>query len=442
MQVNVEKTGAVGRRMKVEIPEQQIADAVDSRLRSLVRTTKVPGFRPGKVPLKVIVRQYGRRVRDEVIGELIRTSFQDALTQERLRLVGLPTIEPMHALPGEGLSYTAVFEVYPEVSLSRVEGLSIRCPTAQIQEADVDRMLERLRLQRKSWKVVERPAAQGDRVIVDFHATLNNEGITVGKGEEIPVELGAGRMLKGFEEGLIGAVAGNELTLTLTYPADYSVAELAGKPATFAVKVRAVETASIPELDAAFAQEVGVQAGGVDALRSAVRENLSRELQSAIKARTRQRVLDALLAANPVDLPQSLIEIETEMEQMKRKRLEALTGLGLDPDRFPTDEAQLEQKARRRITMGLILTELVSRNDMKPDSEQVRARVESLAAASGKPDQVIQWYYSHPGRLAEVEAELLEQQVIDWVLERAEVTNDETSFDELVNPGQTTDRTM
>lgn len=436
MQITVERKDTVERLMKVDIPEEQVADEVKNRLRSLTRTVRLPGFRPGKAPLKVIAHQYGRRVRNEVVGEMIRTTFEDALAREKLRLAGAPVIDPIKAHPGEGLSYTAVFEVYPEINIAAVDGVKIRRPAAQVTEADVDRTLEKLRNQRKVWGATEQPARLGDRVTMDYVARLDDASEAVDKGEGVKTELGGNKRFKELQEGLIGASPGTERNIHVTYPVDYSVAELAGKSAAWMVSVRAVEAAAIPDLDDEFAAALGVEDGGVDALRAAVRENMERELNQAIATETKQRVVDALLAANQVEVPKALVE--AEKRRMTRSRGQALARLGLDPDRFPTDETALGELAKRRVATGLLLAELVSKNGLTVDPGKVRERVEVMAQGFESPEQVVQWHYAQPERLADVEAALLEEQVINWMLERADVTDENTSFDELLNREQTT----
>lgn len=436
MQITVERTDVVERLMKVDIPEEQVADEVRNRLRSLTRTARLPGFRPGKAPLKVIAHQYGRTVRNEVVGELIRTTFQEALVREKLRPVGAPVIDPVKAQPGEGLSYTAVFEVYPEISHVEVDGLVIRRPTAQVTETDIDRTIEKLLDQRKAWGASEQPARLGDRVIIDYQATLDEDPGKVDKGQDVTMELGGGTRFKALEEGLIGATPGLERSIQITYPTDYVATELAGRSATFQVKVRVVQAPNRPTLDDAFAASLGIEQGGVEALRQAVRENLELEAQKASATQTKQRVLDALLAVNHVDTPKSLVD--REKKRMTRARQDALSRLGLDPGRFPTDETALENQAKRHVSLALLLAELIDKAGISVDPVKVREEVEAIAQSFEKPEQVVQWYYSETGRLTDIESALLENQVVDWVLQRADIEEEPMSFDELLNRGQTT----
>lgn len=434
MHVTVENTGVIERRMKVEIPEEHISDEVNNRLKSMSRTVKVPGFRPGKVPLKVVARQYGPRVRNEVVGELIRTSFQHALSQEKLRPVGVPTIDPLDAQPGRGLSYAAVFEVYPDISLKPLDDLVVHKPVAEVTAEDLGRMLDRLRKQRRTWEVVDRPAESGDRVNIDYKSHL--EGEEVDAGHDVVVELGSGWMLKEIEAELMGATAGLERTIYATYPDSYPKPALAGKLVPVEVKVKSVQAASVPEFDDQFARELGIEQGGIDALRDALRSSMERELQNAIEARTKTQVLDLLLNENPVGVPKLLVA--QEMEAMQSRHREELKRMGLDTAKIPLDMTRLEEHARRRVAIGLILAEVIRSNDLKPDPEKVRAKVELIASAFDNPNQVVQWYQNSPERLADIEAAVLEDQAVEWVLERAQLTPEQSSFDALMNPGQTT----
>lgn len=438
MQVTLENTGRLERKLHVAIPEDRIEDEVSTRLKSMTRTAKIPGFRPGKVPLKIVAQRYGRKVREEVVGEVVRSSFYDALVKENLRPAGSPTIEPVASEPGKGVSYTAVFEVFPEIPPPEVEGLQIVRPVAEVAEADVDKMIETLRRQRQTWEAVERAATDGDRVVIDFVGTVEGEEFEGNKGTEVPVVLGAGRMLEGFESGLTGASAGESRTVEVQFPDDYRVETLAGKTAAFAVEVRRVEEPLLPDVDDEFARQLGVAEGGVEALRREVRKNLERELADAIRSTVKQGVMDALIAKNPVDPPHALVE--EEKHRMFRLRIGELAQQGVDAANLGLRPDMFEEQARRRIALGLLLAEVVRANELSADQEKVRARIDTIASTYEDPQQVVSWYYADKARLAEVESTVLEDQVVDWVLERAEVTEETRSFDDLLNPGQTTEK--
>lgn len=435
MQVTVEATQGLERRVKVQVPEEQVQGEVSKRLNNIAQSARLPGFRPGKAPMKVITQRYGKQVREEVVGEIVQSSFRDAISQERLRPAGTPTIDPLEWEPGNGVAYTAVFDVYPEVTLPPIASLKVSRPEAQISDADLDRMLERLRTQRRTWSAVERPAVAGDRVVIDFEGSCEGETRDDLKAEGFGVELGAGQVFKEFEQGLSGAESGQELSLDLHFPSDYRAGELAGKPVTFQVKVNAIEEAVLPALDDAFAEGFGVKEGGLEQLKTEVRANMQRELDEAVRTVTKQRVMEALLAGRTLELPESLIKREVE-RAMAQQRLE-LSHSGVDPSQIELDPTVFEEPARRRVSLGLLVAELIKDNGIQADPTEVRARIDSIASTYEDPAEVVRWYYSEPSRLSDVESSVLEDTVVTWILERADVTAAPTSFDELLNPGDT-----
>ncbi len=437
MQVTVETTQGLERRVKVQVPENRVQGEVSKRLTNIAQSARLPGFRPGKAPMKVIARRYGKQVREEVVGEIVQSSFQDAIAQESLRPVGAPTIDPLEWEAGSGVAYTAVFDVYPEVSLPPIETLKIARPEAEISDADVDRVLERLRTQRRTWEPVQRAATPGDRVVIDFEGTCAGAARDDLKSEGFAVELGAGQVFKEFEDGLVGTEAGQECSLDLQFPADYRAGELAGKPVLFQVKVNTVEEPVLPEIDDDLATGFGVEEGGLEQLKSEVRANMRRELDEGIRAATRQRVMEALLAGRTLELPASLIKREVERSTAQR-RLE-LAHSGVDASDIALDPKDFEEGSRRRVSLGLLIGELIKENGIKADPKEVRARIESIASTYEDPKEVARWYYSEPARLSDVESTVLEDTVVAWILDRAEVVTELTSFDELLNPGQTRD---
>ena len=312
MQVTVETTQGLERRVKVQVPEDRVQGEVSKRLTNIAQSARLPGFRPGKAPMKVIAQRYGKQVREEVVGEIVQSSFQDAIVQERLRPAGRPTIDPLEWEAGSGVAYTAVFDVYPEVSLPPIESRKIARPVAQVGDDDVERMLERLRVQRREWNAVERAAIRGDRVTIDFEGTCEGAARDDLTAEHFHVELGAGQVFKAFEDALIGAETGRDLSLDLHFPSDYGAGELAGKPVSFEVRVTAVEEPVLPQIDDAFAKTFGVEEGGVEQLKSEVRANMQRELDEGIRSATKQRVMEALLGGRDLELPASLVKREVE----------------------------------------------------------------------------------------------------------------------------------
>ena len=434
MQVTVETTEGLERRMRVEIPEERIKGKVDGRLRELARNVRIPGFRPGRVPIKVVARRYGQQVRDEVVGEIVQESFVNALTQEKLHPAATPRIAPLESEVGAGVSYTATFDVLPDVTLPQFESMEIARPMAVVVDEDVDRMLETLRAQRRTWKTVERAATPSDRVVVDIEGIVDGEPLEEASAAQLPVQLDAKHMVDGFEDALVGAQAGEDKTLDLMFPQHY-LERLAGKPVTFNVKVHRVEEPELPDLDDAFAKNIGVGDGGVEALRGEVRANMERELADGLSTALRQRVMDALLAGSEIIVPESMVREETA-RAMKRRR-EELERSGIDPERAEPEPAAFEEPARRRISLGLIVAEIIKEHRIDLDQGRVRSRVETIASTYQDPARVIDWYYSERERLSNIESLVLEDQVVEWIVERALVTDEEASFDRILNPGQT-----
>lgn len=435
MQVTVEDTSALERRMRVRIPEERVKGEVVRRLNSLASRVRVPGFRPGKAPLKVLEKRYGEQVRSEVVGEMVQSSFYEAISQQQLRPAGAPTIDPLEAEPGNGIDYTAIFDVYPDMQTPPIESLKILRPVAEVGEEDVDKMLEVLRHQRRTWQAVERTATPADRVVIDFQGSVDGAPLDKAKGEEVPVELEGSRMIEGFEEGLIGTRAGDEKTLELTFPKEHPDEKIAGKPVVFEIKVHRVEEPLLPALDDSLAESFGVKEGGLATLRDEVRNNMTRELDEALRAMTKRRVMEALLQGQEITLPDSLVK--EEIERAMRQRKAELSHSGIDPESAGLEPAMFEEQARTRVALGLLLAEIIRSKDIKPDPERVRARIESIASTYQDPNEVINWYYGDRSRLSDIETTVLEDQVVDWILERAQISDEASSFDEVLNPGQT-----
>jgi trigger factor len=333
------------------------------------------------------------------------------------------------------VAYTAVFDVYPEVSLPPIDSLKIARPEAEVGDGDVNRMLERLRKQRRRWESVQRAATPGDRVVVDFQGTCDGEARDDLKTDGYAVELGAGQLFKQLEDSLLGTEAGQELSLDLHFPSDFGAGELAGKPVHFEVKVNTVEEPVLPEIDDEFATGFGVKEGGIEKLKSEIRDNMQRELEEGIRSTTKQRVMEALLAGRNLDLPESLIEREVQ-RSLEQRRLE-LSHSGIDTSEIELDPEDFKQAAGRRVSLGLLVGELIKENGIKADPNEVRARIDSIASTYEDSGEVVRWYYSEPARLSEVESTVLEDTVVTWILDRATVVPEATSFDELLNPGQT-----
>jgi len=436
MQVSVESTGKLEREMRVEVPEERIASEVQNRLARLSRTSRVDGFRPGKVPFKVIQQRYGQQVRQEVVGEVVQSSFYEAISQEKLRPAGTPNIDPLNAEQGQGLSYTAKFEIYPEIQLKPVADLEVAKTVCDVTEADIDRMIEVLRKQRSELQDVERAARSGDTVAIDFEGRLDGEPFEGGSGTDLRLELGSGRFIQGFEEGLEGRSAGEEVVLDLTFPEDYQNEKLAGQQVAFTVQVKQVLEPVLPELDDAFFAQFGVEEGGESAFREELHKHMEREAESAVRNRRREACLEALLEANDIDIPKSLIHDESH--HMLHQFEQQLKAYGVADDQpLPHDPGVFEERARKRVATQLILMEIIRSQELKADADKVREVIEKNAQNYEDPSAVINWYYGDKQRLAEIEAMVLEDQVIDWIVENASVKEVKVTFDELVNKGQT-----
>jgi trigger factor len=430
MQVSVETTGALERRMEVQVPAERIEKAVDERLQKLSKTVRLKGFRPGKVPVKVVRQQFGQQVRQEVLGDVMQSTFNEAVVQEKLVPAAGPRIEPISLEQGSDLKYRAVFEVLPQIQLAAIENIEVTKPTAEVTSADVDAMIQNLREQRPTYAAVEREAQDTDRVAVDFAGTLNGEAFEGGQGENVSIILGAGRMLADFENGVRGAKADEQKTIEVAFPANYGAPNLAGKIAQFQITIKSVEERKLPELDDEFSKAYGVEAGGIDRLREEVEDNMRRELGEAVRGRVKKQVMDGLLAANPLDLPKSLVD-----SQVRELQIDAGRRAGAqDVSQLPPAEGFVEQ-ARRRVALSLLINEVIKTADIKLDGSKVQTRFEELAMQFPDPNQAIQTYRANPQIQRQIEASVLEDQVVDWVVERAKTSEQPSSFKELMNFG-------
>ncbi|MBB6091579.1 trigger factor [Povalibacter uvarum] len=430
MQVSVETTGALERRMEVQVPAERVEKAIDERLQSMSRTVRLKGFRPGKVPVKVVRQQFGQQVRQEVLGDVVQSTFAEAVSQQNLTPAANPRIEPISMEQGSDLKYRAVFEVFPQIELAGVETIDVSKPNAEVTPADVDAMIENLRQQRPTFASVDREARDTDRVTIDFAGTIDGKPFDGGQGENVPVVLGAGRMLADFEAGLKGIRAGEDKTIDLTFPQNYGGAELAGKAVKFAIKAHTVEEQKLPELDDEFCKSYGVEEGGIDRLRQEVEDNMRRELADAINARVKKQVLDALLAANPVELPKSVVD-----QQVRELQIDAGRRLGAkDVSQLPPAENFVEA-AKRRVALSLLMGEVIKKASLRVDQAKVMERFEDLAQQFPDADKALQTYRSNPQIRRQMEAGVLEDQAVEWILERAKVTDQPSTFKELMNFG-------
>lgn len=429
MQVSVESTSALERRLTIGVPAERIESEVTKRLQQTARRAKVPGFRPGKVPMSVIRQRYEDSARQEALGDLIQSSFYEAIVAEKLNPAGAPSVEPKVFEKGKDLEYVATFEIYPEIQVAGFEGITVERPQAEVSEADVDNMLDILRKQNTRFEAVERAAENGDQLNIDFVGKIEGEAFAGGSAKGTALVLGSGRMIPGFEDALVGAKAGEERVITPTFPEDYQNLELAGKTAEFTVMVNAVAAPVLPELNEQFFALFGASEGGLEGFRAEVRKNMERELRQAVKSKVKNQVMEGLLAANPVELPKALVANEVQ-----RLRVQAVQQFGgnIKPEQLPAE--LFEEQAKRRVSLGLIIAEVVKQAELKPDDARVRELIEEMASAYQEPEQVVAWYYKNEQQLGEVRSVVLEEQVVDTVLQKAKVTDKPVSYEEAVKP--------
>ena len=421
----------------MDVPEERISSAVEERLKSMSRTSRVQGFRPGKAPLRVMKQRFGAQVRKEVVEKLVTSSFYEAVNREELKPVGMPLIDPLQEKVGEGLSYTATFEVLPEIKLNPVEKLEIEKPVCPISDTDIDGMIDKLRRQRRDFRVEERAAQDGDRVNVNCRGQVDGEALDNLTMENVDIELGQNQFIPGLEEGLMGASAGQSLTLDLTFPDDYSNEELAGKPALFELEVNHVAQAVLPELDAAFFEAFGVKDGDEQAFRQEIRQHMEREIEAATRTRFRDEIMKSLYEANEIELPNTLVN--AEFQRMRNMFIKDMSERGLSSEASSEllDSDYVQNTARRQVTLQLLTAQIISSQQLSANPEKVREIIEKRAQSYEDSAALVNWYYNDKERLAEVEALALEDEVINWVASKGTVKEVPLSFDELMNKGQT-----
>jgi trigger factor len=431
MQTNVEDLGALERRLNVSIPQEKIETEVESRLKRLARTAKLHGFRPGKVPFKIVMQQYGPQVRQEVIGDVLKKNFSEAVRENNLKIAGYPRFEPKPSAENDSqFEFSATFEVYPDVVPGDLSAVRVERPVVDVTSADVDKTLEVLRKQRIQFEPSERPAQLGDRINIDYNGTIDGAEFAGGKAENFTLVLGEGRLLKDFEEPLIGMIAGQSKIFEVTFPADYHGKEVAGKTATFDVKLNGVEGSKLPDVDAEFAISLGVADGDIEKMRGEIEANLEREVSKRVSARLKEQVMQALLDTTSIQAPKALVEVE--LERLTQSARDDLASRGMNARDVPLPEDLLRERAQRRVNLGLILGELVKTHGLHPKPEQVRAVVEDLAQSYENPAEVVKWHYSVPDRLNEVESAALEDNVVRWVLDKVMVVDKTMTLDELM----------
>lgn len=434
MQVSVEALNDLERRVTVQVPAEKVAREVESRLQTLSRQVKMAGFRPGKVPLKMVKRLHGSQIRFEVASELMEQSLREALTQENLNPLSQPRIEPKPLEEGRDFEYSVTFEVMPEFETTGFETIQVERPVAEVTEQDVDQMIDNLRWQRANWNSVERPADLNDRVQFDFEGAIDGQPFPGGQGKEIKVILGKKMTFPELEEKLKGLTPGAETEFDLTFPEDSAAGSIAGKTAHMRIKVDCVEEATLPDADDAFAESFDIHEGGMARLRESLRDNMERELREAIKTTVKQQVMQGLLAANRIPLPQMLVD--QEVDQLAQQMMNIPANLKEDEKIRQIKNQLLGPEARRRLALGLLISNLATKHQIEIDEQRVRAFLESVAAAYENPDEWIRACEQDPQQLNNVRGLVFEDQVIEWVLERAQVTEKNSTFSEVTAPLQ------
>lgn len=432
MQSSLQVTSGLERRMEITVPAEQVSEAVSRRLQQWSRSARIKGFRPGKVPFAVIRSQYGDEAHAEAVQELIRQSYADAIDEAKLRPAAGPKIEPLNVAPGAELRYAAVFEVLPEIRVSPLEQLRVERPAASVTDADVADMLERMRKQRPEYVPVDRPAAKGDRAVLDYEGRIDGEVFAGGKGEGLKAILGAGNILAELDAALHGMQVGESKTVGARFPDDYGAKAVAGKQAEFLLKVTAVEEARLHELNDEFARLVGLPEGGIEGLRAEVRKGMERELNDAISRRTRESLLDALYRANPVEVPKVLLEEQIdELQQQMFRRL----GIQPQPGQALPERGGFEEPARKRVALGLVIGDIVRAQKLTVDRQRVEERLAAAVSGSPDPANLRRQYLQSREAMQQIEAAALEDQTLDWVLTQAKITDKPSTFAELAGYG-------
>jgi trigger factor len=428
LQVSVEAQQSLERRIRVQVPADRVDQEVDSRLLAVGKTAKLKGFRPGKIPAKVLRQHYGVQVRQEVIQEVVQSSYSEAIDREKLRPASGPAIEPESIEEGEDLVFTAVVEIYPDISLIGLDSLEVDEPETEIADADIDQIIANLREQHASFSPVDRKAADGDQLTVDFQGTLGGEPFDGGQGEDVQFVLGAGQMLADFEKNVHGLKTGAEKTFKLKFPKDYHQESLAGQKVEFSVTVKAVAEKSLPEINPEFVRGFGVESGELEEFRADVRGNMERELASKIKASVKRQLMDQLLDGNPTEVPAVLADQESAS-----LRSEAMRNMGIsDPDQAPALDS-FREAGERRVRLGLLVGAVISENDIELDRDRLKDKVDEMTASYDQPEELRKMYFQNPQLLSSVENIVLEEQVIEWLLARASVRKKTMNFQDLMS---------
>lgn len=429
MQVSVETTQGLERRVTITVPADKVESEVKNRLQRLAKTQRIDGFRPGKVPVSVIKKRYGAAVRGEVAQEVMQQNFYQAVVQEKLNPAGTPQIEDQKDTDSGDFQFTAVFEVYPEVKIEGLESIKIEKPTAEVTDADLDNMIETLRKQHGKFEAVERAAEDKDQVVMDFEGSIDGEVFEGGKAEDFKLVLGSGNMIPGFEDGIIGLSAGDEKEINVTFPEEYHAENLKGKEAVFKINVKSVEAQVLPEIDADFVKLFGIADGGIEELKAEVRQNMQRELKQALTQKVKENVISGLIDTIGLEVPKALVE--QEISALKQQALQRFGNGNQNLPELPNELFQ--DQAARRVKTGLLLSEIVRTNEIKVDEDKVKETIENLASAYESPEEVVEYYNSNKEMLTNIQNVVMEEQAVDFVLEQAQVETVAKSFDEIMN---------
>ncbi len=431
MQITLKKLDGLKREFAIHIPADAVKAPYQAKLAEVQKSAKINGFRPGKVPQDVLEKKYGQSILHEVSGQLMDEAFRHGIEQEKLKIAGRPEVTP-HAIEiNKDLEFSIAFEVYPEIELKDLSGAAVEKPICEVKEENVNEMIDRMRRQQAQFSVVERASQTGDRVTLDFEGFMNGEAFEGGKASGFELELGSKQMIPGFEEGVLGMKAGDVKEISVTFPKEYHAANLAGQPATFTITAHAVKEPTLPALDDEFAKKVGFDT--VEIFKAEAHKSMTRELQQLLANKLKESVLDQLMALNTIDVPADLIQTEiTHLQEMTRQQMSNAQG-GKDLSKLSLPRELYEEQAKKRVVLGLLITEVIQKHDLKVDAEKVRAKIDDLAAAYARPEEVVAWYYNNRKSLAEVEASVIEDLAIQKLLENANVSEKVFSYNELVN---------
>ena len=430
MQVTVEESGAIERKLTISVPSEEVGKEIEKRLKNVSRQAKIPGFRPGKAPRSVIEKRFSNQVTSEVISDKIHSSYQEALMEQKIAPAGLVSIEPTPYEAGNDLQYVATIELFPEIPAATLEGKSIEKPVCEVGDSDVDRTLEDLRKRNANYEDKDGPAETSDQVTIDFDGKIDGESFQGGSAKDFPIVLGEGQMLEEFDSALIGAKAGETKTVAFTFPEDYHGTDVAGKDVEFSVQVNKVAKAVLPELDDAFAETLGIKEGGMDKMRDEIRNSLERELGNRLRSTMRERVMDALHEANKIEVPKALVE--EEIDRAVQTITQQLNAQGIPANDI--DRNNYAEEAKKRVALGLIARDVIEKNEIKVDADAVRARIEEMASGYDDSEAFVNYYYSDQERLQQIEAVVLEEQVVNAMLDTADIKEVEVDFKDFMNP--------